>query len=342
MTCKRRIREYRVLAGNLKVICKRVYFFRQNATITAISKNEKMELKEHVRDFWNEQSCDTQVAQAAKFSREYFEEIESFRYFDQPFIHSFAQFTCYRGKKVLEVGVGAGTDFIQWLRAGAMVSGVDLTQEALDNVRHRIDAYQLPAPENIMVADAENLPFASDTFDLGYSFGVLHHTPDTLRALRELVRVVKPGGEIKVMLYNRHSVWAFNQWFKHALLKGRPWKSFGWALWHFNESVGTKGYTRGELARMLSPLSLDRIRVQTEITAADYLGASSFPPLNWLYRLAILLAGESHPWLPGHYVARVNDPEQRVRHVAPVSSNRTVYSGNPLGFFHCITAEKVR
>lgn len=305
------------------------------------NKSKDMELKEQVRDFWNEQSCDTQVARSEKFSREYFEEIESFRYFDQPFIHSFAQFTRYRGKKVLEVGFGAGTDFIQWLRAGAIVSGVDLTPEALDNLRHRIDVYQLPAPEKIMVADAENLPFASDSFDLGYSFGVLHHTPDTVRALQELVRVVKPGGEIKVMLYNRHSVWAFNQWFKHALLKGRPWKTFGWVLWHFNESVGTKAYTRAELARMLPPLGLGRIRVQTEIMSADYLGSSSFPPLNWLYRLAILLTGERHPWHPGHYVARRNDPEKNVRRATPGSSNPMVYTGNPLGFFHCITAEKI-
>src|SRR6516225_3014281 len=88
-------------------------------------------LKGQVRDFWNAQSCDTQVAKASRFSREYFEEIENFRYFDQPFIHSFAQFTRYRDKKILEVGFGAGTDFIQWLRAGAAASGVDLTPEAL-------------------------------------------------------------------------------------------------------------------------------------------------------------------------------------------------------------------
>lgn len=300
-----------------------------------------MDLKEQVRDFWNVQSCDTQVARSEKFSREYFEEIESFRYFDQPFIHSFAQFTRYRGKKVLEVGFGAGTDFIQWLRAGAIASGVDLTPEALENLRHRIDVYQLPAPEKIAVADAENLPFESNSFDLGYSFGVLHHTPDTLRALRELVRVVKPGGNIKVMLYNRHSVWAFNQWFKHALLKGRPWKSLGWALWHFTESIGTKGYTRAELGRMLPPLGLSEIHVQTEITAADYLSSSSFPPLNWLYRLAILLAGEGHPWQSGHYAARVNDPEHRIGRVATVKLRRIIYSGNPLGFFHCITARKI-
>src|SRR6266536_4111527 len=153
-------------------------------------------LKAEVRQFWNQQSCDTQVASAPKFSRAYFEEIERFRYFDQPFIHSFAQFSRYHGKRVVEVGFGAGTDFIGWLRAGARPSGIDLTQEALDSLRQRIAVYRLPEPETIQVGDAENLPFDSNQFDLGYSFGVLHHTPNTEKAVAELIRVVRPGGEI--------------------------------------------------------------------------------------------------------------------------------------------------
>src|SRR2546422_11441280 len=100
---------------------------------------ESATLKSEVKAFWNRKSCDTQYAQSEKFSREYFEQIERWRYSDQPFIHSFAQFTRYHGKRVLEVGFGAGTDFIQWLRAGAEASGVDLTEEALANLTHRIE-----------------------------------------------------------------------------------------------------------------------------------------------------------------------------------------------------------
>jgi SAM-dependent methyltransferase len=105
------------------------------------------------------------------------------------------------------------------LRGGARASGIDLTEEALENVRQRIETYNLPAPEELNVADAENQPFPSDSFDLGYSFGVLHHTPDTERALRELVRVIRPGGELKVMLYNRHSIYILNRWVRFALLR---------------------------------------------------------------------------------------------------------------------------
>src|SRR6185503_16501180 len=197
-------------------------------------------LREQVRDFWDRQACGSENVVAQKFSREYFEQLEAHRYFDQPFIHSFAQFTRYYGKHVLEVGFGPSTDFVQWLRAGAKASGIDLTQAGLDHLRHRISIHGLPEPELIRLGDAENLPFESNNFDLGYSFGVLHHSPNTEKAIAELVRVIKPGGEIKIMLYNRHSIYALGQWMKYALLKGRPLESPSWVMWHHMESVGTK------------------------------------------------------------------------------------------------------
>lgn len=299
------------------------------------------DLKEEVRDFWNRLSCDTQVASSTKFSRDYFEEIESFRYRDQAFIHAFAQFSRYHGKRVLEVGFGAGTDFIQWLRAGAHASGVDLTPEALENLRRRIEVYRLPAPEQIMVADAEQLPFESDSFDLGYSFGVLHHSPDTEKAMAELVRVVRPGGEIKIMLYNRRSVYVFNQWVKFGLLRGKPWRSLRWILWHHIESLGTKGYTRAELREIISKLPLEKVSVHTEITSADYLSASAMPPLNAIYRACLRLAGYSYPWRPIEYVERPTSTEEVPRRKLPVAASvETAFSGNRLGFFHCLTARK--
>lgn len=299
-------------------------------------------LKRQVRDFWNEQSCDTQVASGEKFTKEYFEEIESFRYFDQPFIHSFAQFSRYHGKRVLEVGFGAGTDFIQWLRASARTSGIDLTPEALENVRHRIRTYDLSAPESLQIGDAENLPFESNSFDLGYSFGVLHHTPDTEKAVRELVRVIRPGGHLKIMLYNRYSIYIINRWVRFGLLKGRPWRTLRWVLWNTVESAGTKGYTRGELLRLLNVLPLRNVQIHTQVTSADYLSSSASPPLNWFYRRAIQLAGCRYGWHKGNYVARINDPGKPVSRACadPRNTKQPSLTGNPLGFFHCIFAEK--
>jgi ubiquinone/menaquinone biosynthesis C-methylase UbiE len=255
-------------------------------------------LKGEVKAFWNRQSCDTEHARSKKFTLGYFEQIEQWRYADQPFIHSFAQFTRYHGKRVLEVGFGAGTDFIQWLRAGALVSGVDLTEEALTNVTHRIQVYDLPPPESLKVADAENLPFASNSFDLGYSWGVLHHTPNTGKALAELVRVVRPGGEVKIMLYNRHSLCVYRCWLKNALLKGRPWRSLRWVLWHHIESVGTKAYTEGEVRKMLAPLGLTDLQCATYLTSADQIARQTLPfrLCNGLLRVTAALTGNRLGW----------------------------------------------
>jgi ubiquinone/menaquinone biosynthesis C-methylase UbiE len=259
------------------------------------------DLKTEVKAFWNRQSCDTDHAHSEKFTRDYFEQIEQWRYTDQFFIHSFAQFSRYHGKRVLEVGFGAGTDFIQWLRAGAVASGVDLTEEALANLTHRIKVYDLPQPERLQVADAENLPFPSNSFDLGYSWGVLHHTPNTEKAIAELVRVVRPGGEIKIMLYNRHSLVAYKCWLKNALLKGRPWKSLRWALWNHIESIGTKGYTHSEVAQMLRPLGLTGLRIETFLTSADRISRKelAFRVLDAGFGTAAALTGNRLGWFMG-------------------------------------------
>jgi ubiquinone/menaquinone biosynthesis C-methylase UbiE len=300
------------------------------------------DLKRDVQQYWNAQSCDTQVARSEKFTRAYFDEIEAFRYYDQPFIHSFAQFTRYHGKRVLEVGFGAGTDFIQWVRAGATVSGIDLTDEALANVRHRIAQYALPQPEHLATGDAENLPFADGSFDLGYSFGVLHHSPNTEKALSELVRVIRPGGELKIMLYNRRSIYVLNRWVRFALLKGKPFHDLRWVLWNHVESINTKGYTRSELREWFRQLPLEDVHVHTHVTAGDWLSSSAFKPLNWCYRAAMKVAGYSYPWRPEQYVARVNDAEPAKGSSSRMhrDPNEIVFMGNPLGFYHCITARK--
>ena len=312
----------------------------ENLVATRTAPDEA--LKGEVRNYWNRQSCDTDRTSEQKFSKEYFEDIEAFRYYDQPFIHQFAQFSRYRDKKVLEVGYGAGSDFIQWLRSGARVTGIDLTLEAFENVCNRIKVYGLPQPEDIRVGDAEHLPFESNTFDLGYSFGVLHHTPDTVKAISEVVRVVKPGGEVKIMVYNRRSIYTWNLWVKHALAKGKPFKSVAWAIWNHLESVGTKAYTKREIAEIFSKLPVERVTVRTEVTAADYLSASAFPPLNAFFRMLLYFARDRYPWYNSEFLERLGPVEKRAEYAAQnrARRNEVQFAGNPMGFFHCISAAK--
>ena len=168
-----------------------------------MKRNE--ELKMEVHSFWNAQSCGTQFTDKEKYTKDFFDEIEKDRYAKEPEILKFAEFKSGKGKKVLEVGVGAATDFMNWAKCGAELYGIDLTIEAVDHAKQRLELYGLQA-ECIKVADAENLPFESDFFDIVYSWGVIHHSPDTPKALKEIIRVLKPSGKAKLMVYNRKSV----------------------------------------------------------------------------------------------------------------------------------------
>lgn len=252
-------------------------------------------VKQQVRDYWNRQPCGTQFSDNTKYSREYFDDIEEHRYRIEPDIFAFAQFTRFHSKKILEVGIGAGSDFTQWVRAGANAFGVDATPEGVNHVEQRLATYGLEACE-VRVADCENLPYESNAFDLVYSWGVIHHTPNTSKAMRELVRVCKPGGMCKVMIYHRHSLLAYFFWVKYALLRGKPWKSLAWCLYNYMESVGTKAYSRREAYQMLKDLPVGNIEIESRLTYYDRL--ERFNPLfrTMAKGAAWLLGGNKVGW----------------------------------------------
>jgi ubiquinone/menaquinone biosynthesis C-methylase UbiE len=160
-------------------------------------------LKERVRAFWQAHPCGTKFSDAEMGTREFFERIEAHRYTKEWHIPEAADFATSRGLKVLEIGCGLGTDGAQFARAGADYTGVDLTDAAVELARKHFGLLGLRG--DFRTADAENLNFADESFDLVYSHGVLHHTPDTARAVREIHRVLKPGGRAVVMLYHRGS-----------------------------------------------------------------------------------------------------------------------------------------
>lgn len=208
-------------------------------------------LNEHVRAYWEQEACGTDrriVDDAAPLSREWFDRVERFRYDKEPYIHAVAQFTRWSGRAVLEIGVGAGTDHLQFARAGARLSGVDLTDTAIETTRHRLGLYGLSS--ELRRVDAESLPFGDATFDLVYSWGVIHHAARPERIVAEVRRVLRPGGEFAGMFYRRRSVLVLRMWLAHALRAGKPSRSFADVVWHHMESVGTKAYTEPELRRL--------------------------------------------------------------------------------------------
>jgi ubiquinone/menaquinone biosynthesis C-methylase UbiE len=160
-------------------------------------------LKERVRAFWQENPCGTKFADAPPGSRRFYELVEEHRYKKEWHIPEAAQFARAKDLAVLEVGCGLGTDGAQFAKAGARYTGIDLTDAAVELAKRRFELFDLPG--TFRVTDAERLDFPDNSFDLVYSHGVLHHTPDTAAAIREIHRVLRPGGKAVVMLYHRDS-----------------------------------------------------------------------------------------------------------------------------------------
>jgi SAM-dependent methyltransferase len=161
------------------------------------------QLKDRVRDFWQNHPCGTKFADAQPGSRRFYELVEQHRYEKEWHIPEAAGFNKTKDLRVLEVGCGLGTDGAQFAKAGADYTGIDLTDAAVDLARRRFALSNLPG--SFRVADAERLDFPDNSFDLVYSHGVLHHTPDTAGAIREIHRVLRPGGRAVIMLYHRNS-----------------------------------------------------------------------------------------------------------------------------------------
>ena len=216
-------------------------------------QQNNVDLNQKVRAYWEAEPCGTAadiVGDLPAESFEWFEQVEAYRYADEPFIHAVAQFTRHHGKKVLEIGVGAGTDHLQWARAGAHCYGVDLTAAAIETTRSHLAHYGFTS--ELQRVDAETLPFDDEFFDVVYSWGVIHHSEHPERIIAEIKRILKPGGLFLGMMYGRHSLLVYKFWVKYALLKGKPWRTLSDVVWHHIESIGTKAYTATELHQLFA------------------------------------------------------------------------------------------
>jgi len=251
--------------------------------------------KRAVRRYWEEHPCGADGIEAECYSAEYFQGIEQRRRKFEPIIDSFADFRAYGGRRVLEVGVGTGTDFVRFARRGAELYGIDLTRESIRQTRHRLDMEGLDNAR-LQIGDSENLSFPAASFDLVYSWGVLHHTPSLSKAMRELVRVLRPGGELKLMLYHRHSIAAYWTWIRFALFSGRPWKSLRQVLADHVESPGTVALTRHELASMVATLPLTDVQIKSVLTWCDRGERSRSLLVQKVLSAVSQLAGDRKGW----------------------------------------------
>jgi ubiquinone/menaquinone biosynthesis C-methylase UbiE len=226
-----------------------------------------VENKQRIGAFWNEQSCG-EVYATGSSDQEYYSTHSAARYALEPYLVEFARFTDGRNKDVLEVGVGMGADHCEWARSKPRsLSGIDLTQRSIDHTRRRLAAAGLRS--DVRVADAEQLPFEDESFDIAYSWGVIHHTPTPALAVNEIHRVLRPNGIARIMIYHKYSLTGYVLWMRYALLAGRPTRSLSDVYANHLESPGTKAYSVDEARAMFARFS--SVKIGTQLCFGDLL-----------------------------------------------------------------------
>lgn len=202
-----------------------------------------------VADYWDKEPCNTGRGRPYRVgTKEFYDTVEKVRYDNEPTIPSFADFARWKGKKVLEVGCGLGTELTQFARAGADVTGIDISRESVKATNKRLKVYGLPGKAIWM--DAESIEFDGFTFDLVYSWGVIHHSPNPQAVINEIHRVLKPNGIFKGMVYHRFSTMGFAVWVLDVLNYKNPFISLKTAFDRSMESPGTKAYSYSEVERL--------------------------------------------------------------------------------------------
>jgi 2-polyprenyl-3-methyl-5-hydroxy-6-metoxy-1,4-benzoquinol methylase len=177
-----------------------------------------------VSAYWNARPCNIRHSPKPVGAKEYFDEVEARKYFVEPHIPGFAEFERWRGKKVLEIGCGIGTDTMNFARHEAQVTAVDLTEKSLEVARQRAKVLGLEKSIRFIQANAEELSsyVPVEPYDLIYSFGVIHHTPHPERVIEEIRQYVKPGSSVRIMVYHR---WSWKVlWILFGYGKGQFWK----------------------------------------------------------------------------------------------------------------------
>ena len=223
--------------------------------------------KKRVHDFWNEKSCGEELYLTKPDKNGYnFQAQERYR-LEGRMIFDFVNFSQSKNLNVLEIGVGLGADHQEFAESGANLTGIDLTERAVSYTKKRMEVFGLNS--KLIVGDAENLIFDDESFDIVYSWGVLHHSPNTEKALNDVYRVLKKGGTSKIMIYHKWSIVGYMLWIRYALLRFRPWKGLNEIYYKYLESPRTKAYSKSSVIKMF--MEYESVNIKTPLGHADLL-----------------------------------------------------------------------
>ena len=218
---------------------------------------------EQVRDYWNSRPCNIRHSSKELGTKKYFDEVEARKYFVEPHIPGFAEFSRWKGKKVLEIGCGIGTDTMNFARAGAKVTAVDLSGDSLEIARKRAEDLEI---DNIRFyqSNAEELSSVVpiERYDLVYSFGVIHHTPHPHNVIEQIRRFMDADSLFRIMVYHRNSWKVF--WTLMSYGKGAFWKLDKLIARYSEAQTGcpvTYAYTRKSIQDLLKGFEIINMKV---------------------------------------------------------------------------------
>lgn len=226
-----------------------------------------MTSKDSVRDFWERASCGESLYLSSPDQVGYLNQAKQRYRLEGSMIFPFAKFSESKGLNVLEVGVGLGADHQQFAQAGSFLSGIDLTERAVAHTFKILQAFGLTS--NLAVADAESLKFENQSYDVVYSWGVLHHSPNIRTAISEVYRVLKWGGAARIMIYHKWSVIGLMLWLRYGLLAFCPFRSLDDIYSKHLESPGTKAFSKKDACEMFADFSY--VSISTPLGHGDLL-----------------------------------------------------------------------
>jgi SAM-dependent methyltransferase len=162
-------------------------------------------LVDKIKQYWNTQPCNIKHSLSEPGTEQYFNEVNDRRYFVEPHLRDFASFHLWRGRRVLEIGCGIGSDAEQFARHGAEYVGIDLSKESLGLCLQRFKVFGLEGKFYEMDGGDWNSLKSLGHFDLVYSCGVLHHYPEVDQVIENIHRILNPGGELRFLVYAKNS-----------------------------------------------------------------------------------------------------------------------------------------
>lgn len=224
-----------------------------------------MEMIKEVESYWDNRPCNLKHSRMPIGTKEYFDEVEQKKYFVEPHIKEFAEFDKWKGKKVLEIGCGLGTETINFVRAGANVTVIELSKGSLNLAKKRAEVYGFKDRITFYHGNAEELDTVLEPqiFDLIWSFGVIHHSPYPEKIIEQIKKYMNSKTELRIMVYYKFSWKVF--WIIMKFGKGAFWKINKLLAIYSEAQLGcpvTFAYSKSSFKELLKGLNIQDTKVK--------------------------------------------------------------------------------